>query len=60
MFKYNFAFRNNSVISFETEIDIDLHKIEVGDAIVFNNLWINANDVRTITKYENGEMQDGR
>lgn len=60
MFKYNFAFKNNSVISFETDIDIDLHKIKIGDAIIFDNLWINTNEVKTITKHENGGMQDGR
>ena len=54
MFKYNFAFKNNSVISFETDIDIDLHKIKIGDAIIFDNLWINTNEVKTITKHENG------
>ena len=60
MFKYNFAFKNNSVISFESEIDIDLHEIEVGNAIAFDNLWINTNEVKTITKIENGGMQNGR
>lgn len=60
MFKYNFAFKNNSVISFESEIDIDLHEIEVGNAIAFDNLWINTNEVKTITKTENGGIQNGR
>lgn len=60
MFKYNFAFKNNSVISFESEIDINLHEIKVGNAIAFENLWINTNEVKTITKMENGGMQDGR
>lgn len=60
MFKYNFAFKNNSVISFESEINIDLHKIKMGDAIAFENLWINTNEVKTIAKIENGGMQDGR
>lgn len=54
MFKYNFAFKNNSVISFESEIDIDLHKIEMGEAIAFDNLWINTNEIIRITKIENG------
>ncbi len=54
MFKYNFAFKNNSVISFESDIDIDLHKIETGDAIAFDNLWINTNEVKTIVKIVNG------
>ena len=52
MFKYNFAFTNNSVISFESEKDIDLHEIETGHAIAFDNLWINTNEVKTITKME--------
>lgn len=60
MFKYIFAFKNNSVISFESEIDIDLHEIKIGNAIAFDNLWINTNEVKTITKMENGGMQDGR
>ena len=60
MFKYCFAFKNNSVISFESEIDIDLHEIEVGNAIAFDNLWVNTNEVKTITKIENGGMQNGR
>ena len=60
MFKYNFAFKNNSVISFESEIDIDLHKIKMGEAIAFENLWINTNEVKTITKIENGGIQNGR
>lgn len=60
MFKYNFAFKNNSVISFESEIDIDLHKIKMGEAIAFENLWINTNEVKTIAKIENGGMQNGR
>lgn len=60
MFKYNFAFKNNSVISFESEIDIDLHKIKIGEAIAFENLWINTNEVKTITKTENGGIQNGR
>lgn len=60
MFKYNFAFKNNSVISFESEIDIDLHEIKVGNAIAFDNLWINTNEVKTITKIENGGIQNGR
>lgn len=60
MFKYCFAFRNNCVISFDSEIDIDFHKIKKGDAIAFDNLWINTNEVKTITKIENGGMQNGR
>lgn len=60
MFKYCFAFKNNCVISFESKIDIDFHKIKMGDAIAFNNLWINTNEVIRITKTENGGMQDGR
>lgn len=60
MFKYNFAFKNNSVISFESEIDIDLHKIKMGEAIAFENLWINTNEVKTIAKIENGGIQNGR
>lgn len=60
MFKYNFAFRNNSVISFETDIDIDLHKIKMGEAIIFDNLWINTNEVKTIAKTEYGGIQNGR
>lgn len=52
MFKYIFAFTNNSVISFESEKDIDLHEIEAGNAIAFDNLWINTNEVKTITKME--------
>lgn len=54
MFKYNFAFKNDIVMSFESEIDINLHKIKIGDAIVFNNLWINTNEVKTIVKHEKG------
>lgn len=54
MFKYNFAFKNNNIISFESEIDINLHKIEIGEAIAFDNLWINTNEVKTITKIEMG------
>lgn len=60
MFKYNFTFKNNSVISFESVIDIDLHEIKIGNAIAFDNLWINTNEVKTITKMENGGMQYGR
>lgn len=60
MFKYNFAFKNNSVISFESVMDIDLHEIKIGNAIAFDNLWINTNEVKTITKIENGGMQNGR
>lgn len=60
MFKYNFAFKNNSVISFESEKDIDLHNIKTGDAIAFENLWINTNEVKTIAKIENGGIQNGR
>lgn len=52
MFKYNFDFKNNSAVSFESEIDIDLHEIKTGDAIAFENLWINTNEVKTITKTE--------
>lgn len=54
MFKYNFAFTNNNIISFETVIDINLHEIKMGDAIIFDNLWINTNEVKTITKFEIG------
>lgn len=54
MFKYNFAFKNNSVVSFESELDIDLRTIEIGDAIACNNLWINTNEVKTISKLEVG------
>lgn len=60
MFKYNFAFKNNCVMSIESEMNIDLHKIKMGDAIAFDNLWINTNEVIRITKMENGGMQDGR
>lgn len=52
MFKYNFAFKNNSVISFDSNVDIDLHRIKMGEAISFDNLWINTNEVKTITKME--------
>lgn len=54
MFKYNFAFKNNSAISFDSNVDIDLHRIKMGEAISFDNLWINTNEVKTITKMENG------
>ena len=60
MFKYNFAFKNNSVISLESDMDIDLHKIKTGEAISFDNLWINTNEVIRITKIENGGMQNGK
>ena len=60
MFKYCFAFKNNCVISFDSEIDVDFHKIKIGDAIAFNNLWINTNEVIRITKTENGGIQNGR
>lgn len=60
MFKYNFALKNNSLISFESDIDIDLHKIKTGEAIAFDNLWINTNEVKTIAKIENGGMQNGK
>ena len=52
MFKYNVAFKNNSAVSFDSYVDIDLHKIKMGDAISFDNLWINTNEVKTITKME--------
>lgn len=52
MFKYNFAFKNNSAVSLDSDVDIDLHKIKMGYAIAFDNLWINTNEVKTITKME--------
>lgn len=60
MFKYNFAFKNNSVISLESEKDIDFHEIKIGNAIAFDNLWINTNEVKTIAKTEYGGIQNGR
>lgn len=60
MFKYIFAFKNNSAVSLDSDVDIDLHEIKVGNAIAFENLWINTNEVKTITKIENGGIQNGR
>lgn len=48
------TFRNGTKLCFEPKNGIDIRHIEHGSAIVFDNLWVNTDDVVIIEVKENG------
>lgn len=53
--KYELFFTNNVSVTFNFSEDIDLHKLDHTKPIVFDNIWVNPNQLVFIEKMEEGE-----
>lgn len=54
--KYSFSLDNNTVVTFSSDVDVDLHNLDPKKPIVFNNVYVNMDHVVFIQK----ESEDDR